>query len=298
VQERLQGISSVFVARLEQQSRNNNEVTGELTSKFLEVTSEVGDISGKVSHLANDMKMVKDDLLKRTDYLQKRQGESIAQLSKEVEAEKSGNERKFELLSSAIDKLTEKLAGGTPMNCGKEITRLREVTDAIHGSPTPPPSANLGNMARAENVSCNCNLNSCAVCVCVDGGAICESATDPVRHHSANGYLSYADSPLPQFDDSSEVNPIFHLNQLDEFMRLRCVPKPLQLAIAFKSIVGAVGIQWIATVARNLGDYDQFKAAFAGTYWSKSKQSLVRCSLYHDKFSPRSGLSLSSYFLK
>jgi hypothetical protein len=110
--------------------------------------------------------------------------------------------------------------------------------------------------------------------------------------------LSYADFPLPQFDDSSEVNPIFHLNQLDEFMRLRYVPKPLQLALAFKFIVGAVGKQWVATVARNLRDYDQFKAAFAGAYWSKSKQSLVRCSLYQDKFSPRAGLSLSNYFLK
>jgi hypothetical protein len=163
--------------------------------------------------------------VKRAEDLQKRQKESITQLKKEVETEKSGNERRFQLLSSAIDKLKDKLAGGTPMTCGTEVTRLREVTDAVHGSLTPPPSANLGNMARIENVSCNCNLNSCATCV--DGGAICESATDPVRSHSANGYLSYADFPVPQFDDSSEVNLIFHLNQLDEFMRLRCVPKPI-----------------------------------------------------------------------
>jgi hypothetical protein len=110
--------------------------------------------------------------------------------------------------------------------------------------------------------------------------------------------LSYADLPLSQSDDGSEVNPIFHFNQLDEFIRLRFVPKLLQLALAFKYIVGAVGKQWVATVARNVTDYDHFKVAFASTYWSRSKQSLVRCSLYQDKFCPKSGLPLSSYFLK
>jgi hypothetical protein len=117
-------------------------------------------------------------------------------------------------------------------------------------------------------------------------------------HHPANSYLDYNDFPLPLFDDSWEVIPIFHLNQLHEFIKLRCVPKPFQLAVSFITIVGAVGKQWVATAARNLGYYDQFKIAFASAYWSSSKQNLVRCSLYQDKFSPWSGLSLSSYFLK
>jgi hypothetical protein len=76
------------------------------------------------------------------------------------------------------------------------------------------------------------------------------------------------------------------------------VPKPLQLALAFKSIVGAVGKQWVATVTQNLKDYDQFKVAFAGTCWCRSKKSLVWCNLYRDKFSSRSGLLLSIYFIK
>ncbi|PNF35692.1 hypothetical protein B7P43_G17395 [Cryptotermes secundus] len=286
VQEKLQGISSEFETRLEQQSRSNQELTGELSGKVLEVRTEV-------IHLANDIEILKDDLVKRAEDLEKRQGESTAQLNKAAEAEKLGIERKFELLNSAIDKLKDKLAGVTPMTCGTEVTQIREVTNAVHGSPTPPPTA---NMARIENVQCSCNSNSCSVCV--NGVAVCESTIEPVRHHSANSYLSCAAFPLPQFDKSSEVNPIFHLNQLDEFMRLRSVPKTLQLSLAFKSIVGAVGKQWVATVARNLSDYEQFKVAFSGNYWSKSKQSLVRCSLYQDRCNPRSGLSLSSHFLK
>jgi hypothetical protein len=131
------------------------------------------------------------------------------------------------------------------------------------------PFANVDNVARSGNWSCNRNVESCTVCV--NGGVIGENDSVPVRHHSANNYLNYAELPLPQFDDGSEVNPIFHLNQLDEFIRLRCVPKPLQLALAFKSIVGAVCKQWVTTVARNLTEYDQFKVAFASTYWSRSK---------------------------
>jgi hypothetical protein len=67
------------------------------------------------------------------------------------------NERRFELLGFAIDELKDKLAGGTPMTCGTEVT------DAVHGSPTPPSSANLDNIARIGNMSCNCNFNSCTV---------------------------------------------------------------------------------------------------------------------------------------
>jgi hypothetical protein len=186
--------------------------------------------------------------------------------------------------------LENKLTEGAPKTGGTEVT------DAVHYSPTPPPRVNLGDVSKKGNISCNSNLNTCTMCV--NGSVIGEDASEPVGHHSAGNYLSYADLPLPQFDDSSEVNPIFHLNQLDEFIRLRRVPKPLQLTLAFKSIVGAVGKQWVATVAHNLSDYGQFKDAFARTYWSKSKPSLFRCSLYQDKFSPRSGLSLSSYFLK
>jgi hypothetical protein len=42
-----------------------------------------------------------------------------------------------------------------------------------------------------------------------------EGATVPVHHHTANSYLNYKDFPLPLFSDNLEINPIFHLNQLD-----------------------------------------------------------------------------------
>jgi hypothetical protein len=290
VQKKFQGMTSEFDARLEQQSRSNSEVADELTSKIIEVRSEIGEVRGKVNDLIKDVEIVKSGIVVRTQDLEKRQGERIAQLNKEVESEKAGNERRFELLSSAINTLKDKLADGTP------ATYSAEVTGAVPVSPPPLNAVNVNNVNGTGSASCSCNLNSCTLCMngCVNG----EDATVPVHHHSANSYLSYNDFPLPLFGDNSEINPIFHLNQLDEFIRLRSVPKQFQLAIAFKSIVGVVGKQWVATVARNLVDYEQFKIAFANTYWSRSKQSLVRCSLYQDKFDPRSGISLSSHFLR
>ncbi|PNF24475.1 hypothetical protein B7P43_G07324 [Cryptotermes secundus] len=91
---------------------------------------------------------------------------------------------------------------------------------------------------------------------------------------------------------------MFHLNQLDEFMRLRGVPKQFQLAIAYKSIVDPVGKQWLAAISHTLTNYEQFKIAFSNNYWSQSHQNLVKCSIYQDKYDRQSNLSMSSHFIK
>jgi hypothetical protein len=56
--------------------------------------------------------------------------------------------------------------------------------------------------------------------------------------------------------------------------------------------------QWVETVSRNLTDYEAFKRAFLNTWWSATRQSLVKCSLYQEKYNRNSNLSLSGYFLK
>jgi hypothetical protein len=208
-------------------------VTDELTSKIIEVRSEIGEVSGKVNDLIKDVEIVKCDIMVRTQDLLSRQGERIAQLNKELESEKGGNERRLELLSSAINSLRYKLADGTP------ATYSAEVTGTLHASPPLLNAANVNNVNGTGNASCSCYLNSCTLCMnrCVNG----EDATEPVHHHTANSSLRYNDFPLPLFGDNSEISPIFHLNQLDEFIRLRSVPEQFQLAIAFTSIVGVVG---------------------------------------------------------
>jgi hypothetical protein len=115
---------------------------------------------------------------------------------------------------------------------------------------------------------------------------------------SVSSFLSHSELPLPLFDDNSDTNPVFHLRRLDEFMHLKSVPKAFQLAVAYRSSIGEMSKQWVETVSRNLPDYDAFKRSFIRTWWSPSRQSLVKCSLYQGKYDRNSQLSLSGHFLK
>jgi hypothetical protein len=85
---------------------------------------------------------------------------------------------------------------------------------------------------------------------------------------------------------------------LDEFIKLRSIPKVFQLAVACRSIVGHMSKQWVETVSRNLTDYEAFRKVFLNTWWSESQQSLVKCEIYQTKFNRHANLSLSGHFLK
>jgi hypothetical protein len=119
--------------------------------------------------------------------------------------------------------------------------------------------------------------------------------TKPV---SVDSFLTNSELPLPLFDDHSDTNPVLHLRRLDEFIKLRNVPKALELAVAYRYIIGHMSKQWVEAVSRNLADYDEFKKAFLNTWWSASRQGLSRCNLYQAKYNRQSGLSLSGHFLK
>jgi hypothetical protein len=120
----------------------------------------------------------------------------------------------------------------------------------------------------------------------------------PVQTSSVSSFLSNTELPLPLFDDATEMNPVFHLRRLDEFIQLKGVPKAYQLAVAYRSIVGQMGKQWIETVSRNLPDYEAFRKTFLNTWWSSSRQSLFKINLYQGKYNRNSNLSLSGHFLK
>ncbi|PNF16798.1 hypothetical protein B7P43_G18328 [Cryptotermes secundus] len=104
--------------------------------------------------------------------------------------------------------------------------------------------------------------------------------------------------PLPLFDESSDVNPVYHLKQLDEFMKLKGISKSCQLAVAYRSLTGSLSRQWAETISHQLSDYESFRKEFLSVFWSASQQSLVKCSLYQGKYNRQSNLSLSGHFLK
>jgi hypothetical protein len=55
---------------------------------------------------------------------------------------------------------------------------------------------------------------------------------------------------------------------------------------------------WDSTTASSLQSYEQFISAFKRNFCSPSKQSIVKCSIYQEKQSRASNMSMSEYFLK
>jgi hypothetical protein len=53
--------------------------------------------------------------------------------------------------------------------------------------------------------------------------------------------------------------------------------------------------QWAEKKINQLNNYEIFKQEFFSTWWSTAQQSLVKCSLYQDKYN---NLSLSAHFFK
>jgi hypothetical protein len=59
-----------------------------------------------------------------------------------------------------------------------------------------------------------------------------------VHLYPASSYLGNSDFSLSLFGENSETSPVFHVRKLEEFMRLRCIPKAHQLAISYKLVTG------------------------------------------------------------
>jgi hypothetical protein len=108
----------------------------------------------------------------------------------------------------------------------------------------------------------------------------------------ANSGLSSTELPLPLFDENLEVNPMFHLKQLNEFIKLKGIPQ------ARKSAVGCLCRRWLEAISDKLKNYEDFRQAFLSTWWSSSHQILVKHSIYQAKYDRRTGLTLSGHFLK
>jgi hypothetical protein len=112
--------------------------------------------------------------------------------------------------------------------------------------------------------------------------------------------MAASEFPLPIFNESSDQNSVLHLRQLDNYFKIKGIPKELQLAIATRTIKGFVGKSWIVASAGDWKDYDDFKAAFVHQYWNLNSQShcQTRCSIYQAKYNRYDNESMSDHFLK
>jgi hypothetical protein len=110
--------------------------------------------------------------------------------------------------------------------------------------------------------------------------------------------LSNTEVNLPQFDESKETNPMFHLKQLEQYFDLKKIPQSHRLVVACKSVVGGLPRQWLEAISDKFQNYEDFRQAFVNTWWSPSQQSLEKCKLYQDKYDPSTGISFSAHFIK
>jgi hypothetical protein len=64
----------------------------------------------------------------------------------------------------------------------------------------------------------------------------------PESQSSGSNYISNSEFPLPLFDENSD-NPVFHLKQLDNYMKLRDIPAAGRLTVAYRSLNGILSRQ-------------------------------------------------------
>jgi hypothetical protein len=268
VKRQIQAVSTEFETRIGQANANTQGIIEELSSQVVDHRSEV---EATITKLDQDMSSRFS-----------RQKESIEQVNAKIVA----------LESKICEVPTRSAVVAEP--CAVENLQSPSV---VNQSDLIMNNGTINNSVPTnENPTCSCQSSSCNVGVSESvNAARVHVSTEPT---SVSSFLSTSELPLPLFDDCSDINPVFHLRRLDEFIRFKGVPKALQLAVAYRSIVGQMSKQWVETVSRNLTDYEAFKRAFLNTWWSASRQSLVKCSLYQGKYSRNSNLSLSGYFLK
>jgi hypothetical protein len=60
---------------------------------------------------------------------------------------------------------------------------------------------------------------------------------------------------------------MFHLKQLDDFLKLKGIPKAYQLAVARKSVTGNLFRQWIEAILAKLKSYEDNRQAFLSNWW-------------------------------
>jgi hypothetical protein len=258
-------VSSAFEERLEQTSSNTQSLIAELATHIGEGQTEV---NSKILEINNELGKQKEQ----------NSQDKFARKLEQVEAKIVALENNVLEPRAAV--VIEP----------QSIDTNRTIPSAVQPSDLQPTQIQID-----ENRSCSCQSNNCNECM---SNNVNTSSMNGGNQHQVSSFLSSSELPLPQFDEAKDTNPVYHIRQLDEFMRFRGVPKALQLAVAHRSMTGQMSRQWAETVNWNLKDYQEFRREFLNTFWSSARQSLVKCRLYQGKYNRNSGLSPSAYFLQ
>jgi exonuclease VII large subunit len=310
-----QGLRQEFNQKLESENRRVSQLVSQVQS---ETAAELAAVKGQLQGMSTEFDARLDHSNANTqglinelaDQMQEHRSEVSVQMERQKESLEKLTEANTREVANQFDQMKAKFVEiESKLNVSAERQTLAPgASVVVHHSP-PPSAAPTDGPTRTEaietssgtvdgTVSCNHPPTTGHTVTSHSGVNDCAEHANPTAEVSLSGYLTNSELPVPLFDDMSETNPVLHLRRLEEFFQFRNVPKSLWLTIACRSIIGHLSKQWIEAIAHRLADYEAFKEAFLNTWWSKTKQSLVKCTLYQTKYDRQSGLSLSAHFLK
>jgi hypothetical protein len=143
-----------------------------------------------------------------------------------------------------------------------------------------------------SSVSCTSNATS------INVENVSEHACPAVHYGTPPNFPAASDLPLPIFENESENNAALHLKLLDEYFELRAIPPPLRLAIAARSLKGAIAKSWVIASSGVITNYVEFREAFLRQFWGSECQARARCSIYQGRYSRQETGTMSNHLLK
>jgi hypothetical protein len=303
VKRQMANLKAEINKELGQKDAQNAESLGQLAGAVSELQAQNGTIVARVETITDELRIevnqVKTQVSPNDHEFQRRQREESERTTQKLQKEISASQSQITQVNLKIREIEAKLL--TTNNGDRSADSCLPRTDCVSVlAPTQTVAINDNTEVPnqdSNSVNCSCGDENCLRCV-REGVNVSSESTNYVKNPIASNYLNHSDFPLPLFDDGTDMNPVYHLKQLEEFMKLRRVQKEFQLPLAYKSITGTLGKQWVETIHKNINDYESFKEAFLKTWWSDSQQNLVKCNLYQGKYHRQDNLSLSGYFLK
>jgi hypothetical protein len=298
---------SEFSRKLEAESRRltnlvsqgQRETESELLGFKSQLQTVSSDFEEKLIQACSNTQSLIEELANHVDERQSEMNNKLQELGREMnnqfERQKEGNnqtvlEQKLEQVNAKIVALASKVSEPRPAVVIEPLPNEHNLPDpsVVHQCDLQQTGVQSDG-----NRTCSCQSNHGNECMSNHLNT-CRMTVDD--NQQVSSFLSSSELPLPQFNEAKDTNPVYHIRQLDEFMQFRGVPKALQLAVAYRSMIGQMSKQWAETASWNLKDYLEFRREFLKAWRSSSRQSLVKCRLYQGKYHRNSGLSLSAYF--
>jgi hypothetical protein len=126
--------------------------------------------------------------------------------------------------------------------------------------------ASVCNVSACNNVN---NTNTIATSYIENVSAQTETSVDTSQYNELS---------LPKFSDSSKQVAVHFIRKSDEYFTLRKTPEELRLPLVFRSVSDPFTKQWMLTTYWQFKSYDDFKKAFMGLLWDRTRQELgARC---------------------